>query len=50
VLKYKIEGTDATFEATLETSTFTNNSTCKVVPTSAGGCSAEGLNITVKPH
>jgi hypothetical protein len=49
-VKYKIEGTDATFEATLETSTFSNDSACKVVPASAAKCIAGGLNITLKHH
>jgi hypothetical protein len=48
VLKYKVEGTDATFEATIETSTFSNNSACKVVPASAGSCTAGGTSITFK--
>jgi hypothetical protein len=47
---YKVEGTGATFETTLETSTFSNNSTCKITPSSAGTCTAKGLNITVKTH
>jgi hypothetical protein len=50
VLTYKIEGTDATFQATIETSTFSNNSACKIVPASVGVCTAKGLNITVKAH
>ena len=50
VLKYKIEGTDATFEATLETSTYSNDSACKVTPASAGSCTAAGLKIAFKSH
>jgi hypothetical protein len=46
VLKYKVEGTDATFEATIQTSTFSNDSACKVVPASAGKCTAEGTSIS----
>ena len=45
-LKYKIVGTDATVEYTIETTTFSNNSACKVVPASAGKCSAAGLNLS----
>jgi hypothetical protein len=45
-LFYKVEGTDATFEATIETSTFSNNSRCKVTPASAGKCTAGGTSIT----
>ena len=48
VLKYKVEGTDATFEATIQTSTFSNDSACKVVPASAGKCTAAGTSITFK--
>jgi hypothetical protein len=50
VVKYKIEGTDATFEATLEMSTFSNDSACKVTPASAGSCTAQGLKIAFKNH
>jgi hypothetical protein len=50
VLKYKIGGTDGTFEATIETSTFSNNSACKVTPASAGSCTAVGLKIAFKNH
>jgi hypothetical protein len=48
VLKYKLVGTDATFEATIETSTFSNDSACKVVPASAGRCTAGGTRIVFK--
>ena len=50
VLKYKVEGTDATFEATIQTSTFSNDSACKVVPASAGRCTAGGTTITFHNH
>jgi hypothetical protein len=46
----QVKGTDATFEATLETSIFSNNSTCKIKPAGAGTSTAKGLNITVKTH
>lgn len=46
VLKYKILGTDATVEYTIETSSYTNNSACKVTPPSAGHCSAGGTGLT----
>jgi hypothetical protein len=48
-LTYAIEGMkDATVEYTIETSTYSNNSTCKVIPASAGHCSAEGLLLQFK--
>jgi hypothetical protein len=50
VLNYKIEGVGGTFGATIETSTFSNNSACKVTPASAGACTARGLEITFKNH
>jgi hypothetical protein len=46
LLKYKIAGTDAMVEYTIETSTYTNDSACKVTPPSAGHCSAGGLGLT----
>ena len=48
VLKYKIVGTNARFEATLETSTFSNDSACLIVPANVGTCTAEGLKITFR--
>lgn len=45
---YKILGTDGTFEATLETSTFTNNSACKVHPAHLGTCTGQGLKVTFR--
>jgi hypothetical protein len=45
-LKYKIVGTEATVTYTIETSTFTNNSACKVSPPSAGHCSAGGTSLS----
>jgi hypothetical protein len=46
-LKYDIVG-GGTVEYTIETSTYTNNSACKVVPASAGTCIAHGLSLTFK--
>jgi hypothetical protein len=37
-LKYQILGTEATVVYTIETSTFSNDSACKVTPPSAGKC------------
>lgn len=48
VLKYKVVGTDATFEATIETSTFSNDSACKVHPAHFGRCTAGGTSIAFK--
>jgi hypothetical protein len=45
-LKYKILGTDAIVTYTIETSTYTNDSACKVTPPSAGKCTAGGLNLS----
>jgi hypothetical protein len=47
-LKYAIVGTGASVEYTIETSTYTNNSACKVVPASAGTCTAHGLFLSFK--
>jgi hypothetical protein len=47
-LKYKVLGTDAIVTYTIETSTFTNDSACKVTPPSAGKCTAGGLGLTFK--
>jgi hypothetical protein len=44
-LKYKVQGTDAIVTYTIETSTFSNDSACKVTPPSAGKCTAGGLQI-----
>jgi hypothetical protein len=44
-LKYKVLGTDAIVTYTIETSTYTNDSACKVTPPSAGKCSAGGLAL-----
>ncbi len=46
-LKYDIVG-GGSVDYTIETSTFTNNSACKVVPASAGTCTAHGLSLTFK--
>ena len=45
-LKYKVLGTDAIVTYTIETSTYTNDSACKVTPPSAGKCTAGGLQLT----
>jgi hypothetical protein len=47
-LTYKIEGTNAKLEVSINTTPFTNNSTCEVVPASAGSCTAGGLAITFR--
>lgn len=47
-LTYDIVGTKATVEYTIETSTYTNNSACKVVPASAGTCTAHGLSLSFR--
>jgi hypothetical protein len=44
-LKYSIEGTSAIVTYTIETSTFSNDSACKVTPPSAGKCSAHGTSL-----
>jgi hypothetical protein len=44
-LKYKVVGSDATVTYTIETSTFSNDSACKVSPPSAGKCSAGGTSL-----
>src|ERR1700712_986176 len=44
-LKYKVVGSDATVTYTIETSTYTNNSACKVTPPSAGKCTAGGTGL-----
>jgi hypothetical protein len=45
-LKYKVLGTDAIVTYTIETSTYTNDSACKVTPPSAGKCTAGGLQLS----
>jgi hypothetical protein len=47
-LKYAIVGTGASVEYTIETSTYTNDSACKVVPANAGTCTAHGLSLAFK--
>jgi hypothetical protein len=47
-LTYKIEHTNAKLEVWIETTSYTNNSRCEVVPSSAGSCTAGGLGITFK--
>ena len=46
VLKYKVLDTDAVVTYTIETSTYTNDSACKVTPPSAGQCTAGGLGLS----
>jgi hypothetical protein len=46
VLTYAVQGIkDAKVEFTIETSTFSNNSACKVTPPSAGNCTAGGRTL-----
>lgn len=45
-LKYKIVGTEATVTYTIETSTYSNDSACKVTPPSAGKCTAGGTSLS----
>ncbi len=45
-LTYKIEHTNAKLEIWIETTRYSNNSRCEVVPASAGTCTAGGLGIT----
>jgi hypothetical protein len=47
-LTYKIVGTDGTVEFTIETSTFTNDSACKVIPANVGHCTGEGLTLAFR--
>lgn len=47
-LNYAIVGTHATVEYTIETSTFSNDSACKVVPAGAGTCTAHGLSLSFR--
>lgn len=44
-LKYSVVGSSAIVTYTIETSTFSNDSACKVTPPSAGKCSANGLSL-----
>lgn len=44
-LKYSVEGSNATVTYTIETSTFSNDSACKVTPPSAGKCAAHGTSL-----
>jgi hypothetical protein len=39
-LKYKIEGTDGTLEVTIETCSYSNNSSCTITPAGLGHCAA----------
>jgi hypothetical protein len=51
VLTYKIVGSeDAKVEYTIETTSFTNNSACKVTPPSAGTCTAAGRTLTFRDN
>jgi hypothetical protein len=45
-LKYQVVGSSATVIYTIETSTFSNDSACKVTPSSAGKCSASGISLS----
>jgi hypothetical protein len=45
VLKYDVVGSDATVTYTIETTSYSNNSACKVTPPSAGKCNAGGLQM-----
>ncbi len=45
-LTYKVEHTNAKLEIWIETTRFSNNSRCEVVPRTAGSCTAGGLGIT----
>ncbi|MFZ0384693.1 MAG: hypothetical protein WAL22_03425 [Solirubrobacteraceae bacterium] len=45
---YKIAGTDAVAEYTIETYTTSNESACKVTGTSKYSCTAQGLKLTFK--
>jgi hypothetical protein len=47
-LTYKIEHTNAKVEYTIETTPTSNNSTCEVIPASAGQCTATGLALTFR--
>jgi hypothetical protein len=45
-LTYKVEHSNAKLEVWIETTSYSNNSRCEVVPASAGSCTAGGLGIT----
>jgi len=45
-LKYRILRTNGTVTYKIETSSFSNNSTCTVTPPSAGRCTASGLSLS----
>jgi hypothetical protein len=45
---YNIEGTNAQMQVTMKTSTFSNNSTCKILHGPGGSCTAAGLNIAYR--
>jgi hypothetical protein len=44
-IKYRIPLAHARVEFTIITSSFSNDSTCRVIPASAGHCSAHGLRL-----
>ena len=44
-LKYSVVGSNAIVTYTIETSTFSNDSACKVTPSNAGKCSAHGTSL-----
>jgi hypothetical protein len=49
-LSYKVQGTDATVDYQIYTYSTTNESSCKVTPTTAGRCTAEGVKLSfLKP-
>lgn len=48
-LTYKIEDANAKLEIWIETTRYSNNSRCEVVPASAGSCTAGGLDISYSP-
>src|SRR5215211_7396333 len=45
---YNIEGTNAQLQVTMKTSTFSNDSTCKILHVPIGSCTAGGLNIAYR--
>jgi Pentapeptide repeats (8 copies) len=48
VVSYKILGTEGTVEFTIQTASFSDDSTCKVHGTSAYWCTARGLALSVR--
>lgn len=44
-ITYRISFSDARVEFTIITSSFSNDSTCRVIPASAGHCVAQGLRL-----